>query len=332
MPTIQTRIADLVADEAYFRNEVEIHIDAKNELEQAGLFSGNSQIESSLALNDGPRHADYRYVNPLDATEVNVASDDYDKKGKTGKFNAGTFRAARHHLNFGWAMADLTSQITGMDVEGRVIGMTGQYWLKTEKRIISDTIKGVKAKLGNAIVTNVTGTIKDNAFDGAVQAAAKKNIDREAMTILGVNRAGYAELQMSGKLASVPMLDTKFNVNQAYGQFNVVVLPDDVVAAGEMLLLKQGQFTKATAPGGYGRPFEIQRDASAGNGNGGEILWSRRNYFIHCNGLSYLAAPLDGVYAAGLTAQLTAAASYALIPDLSAADIGIEVVKFSTGA
>lgn len=332
MPTIQTRIADLVADEAYFRNEVNIHIDAKNELEQAGLFSGNSQVDAQLAMNDGPRHMSLRYVNPLTATEVNVASDDFDKKGKTGKFNAGTFRIARHHLNYGWVMTDLVSQITGMDVEGRVIGMTGQYWLKTEKRIIADTIKGVKAALGASIVTEVEGTILENAFDGAVQAAAKKNIDREAMNIVGVSRAGYADLQRTNKLASVRVADTPFSVNQLFGQFNTVILPDDLVANNEMLLLSQGQFTKAAAPGGYGRPFAIQRDESAGNGNGGETLWSRRNYFIHCNGLSYNADPLDGVYAAELSATMQDADSYSLIAGLTAADIGIEVVKFSTGA
>lgn len=327
MPTIQTRIADLVADEAYFRNEVQIHIDAKNELEQAGLFSGNSQVDAQLSMVDGPRHMELRYVNPLDATEVNVASDDYDKKGKTGKYNAGTFRIARHHLNFGWAMTDLVSQITGHDVEGRVIAMNGQYWLKTEKRIIGDTIKGVKAKLGNAIVTNITGSIRENAFDGAVQAQAKKNIDRDQLDILAVNKVGYAELQMSGKLQSIPMLDSKFNITLAFGQFKVVVLDDGSVANDEMLLLRTGQFTKAAVPGEV--PFELDRDASAGNGNGGSRLWTRRNYFIHCNGTSFLAEPLDGVYAAELTAQMRAANSYALIGGLDASDIGIEVVKFA---
>jgi hypothetical protein len=279
--TVQTRIADLVANPGAMSNIVTKNFRANNALLASGVATSGPEVD--LLMTGGSYVQGLSFINKVDTSTFNYSSDDFDEKGATGKITAANYMALRHDLNWGWAYTDLVRLVTKYDVRGGLTAALPLYWSEVSENIAVASMKGALAK--TAALTSGTITT-DFSLDTVIDAAATLD-DPRANKTLFVSRKTLAKLQKLNKNAYVPAADTNLgfasfagyglNITEEFGDDTIIVAQDGAIAFGAGVIA-----------GTVG--MEIGRDVNAGNGGGGEILRTRLSMVVAPQGFSYATA------------------------------------------
>jgi hypothetical protein len=309
--TVQTRIADLVANPGVLANVVQKTFRTNNALVSSGVAVTGPEVD--LLMQGGSYIQGLNFINKVDTSTFNYSSDDFDEKGAVGKITASPYMALRHDLNWGWAYTDLVRLVTKYDVKGGLVSAIPLYWNEVSENLAVASIKGALAKTA-ALTTGVNTAAFD--LDKIIDAAATMDDPRAKKTI-ALSRKTLAKLQKLNKNAYVPAADTDLGfaqfagygllLTEAYGDDTIVIMQDGCVAFGAGLV-----------PGTTG--MEIKRDADAGNGGGGEILRTRLSMVVAPQGFSYTGSAKPGV------AGLATAANWTQVADIK--DVGFRAYKF----
>lgn len=279
--TVQTRISDLVANPGVLSNVVVAKYKAKNSLVTSGVAVTGPEVD--LLMTGGSQIQSLNFVNKVDTSSYNHSSDDFDEKGAVGKIVASPYMALRHDINWGWAYTDLVRIITKYDVRGGVSSAIPLFWSEVGENIAIASLKGALAK--TAALS--TGANTDAfSFSNVIAAASTMDDPRSAKTLF-VSRKTFAKLQQANITSGVPLADTDLGLlkfagytvilTEAFGDQLTVIAQDGALA-----------FSAGLVPGTVG--MEIERDASAGNGGGGEILRTRLSIVAAPQGFSYVGS------------------------------------------
>ncbi|MGI4850353.1 MAG: hypothetical protein ACRYGR_00175 [Janthinobacterium lividum] len=309
----QTRIADLVASPIALANIVSKTYKAHNTLTASGVAVTGPEVD--LLLAGGSQIQGLNVINRVDATQYNVSTDDYDQKGAVGKIGAHPYTALRMDLNWGWCYTDLVRMITKYDVRAGLTSAIPLFWNDLGENLAVSAMKGVIAAEADLTIGDGTEAF---STDLLIDAAASGGLNSRSFKNVFVSPKTLAKMQKANINAYVPASQTDLGF-ASYAGFNLFVTnafgDDTTVMAADGALA----FATGLVPGEIGA--EIQRDASAGNGGGGEILRVRNSVVIAPQGASYKGP-------AGPTmAQLATAANWSLValPE----DIGFRAIHHS---
>jgi hypothetical protein len=283
-PTVQTQIADfqkLVGDGAITFNAALSQYRANNKLLSSGLVITSPEV--AVLMGGGSQIQTLGYINRVDTTKFNHSSDDYDQKGKTGKIGTSNYQALRMDLNWGWAYTDLFKIVTKYNPEGILANALPYFWGDVSENIMVSSLKGSLA--ADASLTAVTAATTNFSIDMLIDAESDMNSETGGII---VSRRTLARMKKDNKNAYVAASDQKIHFS-TYNDYKVIVsdaFGDDttVVVAPESLAFGAGATPNLV-------PTEIERDANAGNGGGGNIFHTRLSVAAHPQGMSYDGAP-----------------------------------------
>lgn len=308
--TTQTRISDLVPNPGVLANVVAKAYATKNTLVASGIATSGEEVD--LLMAGGSQIQGLNYINKVDTTQYNHASDDYDQKGAVGKVSAAGYMALRQDLNWGWATTDLVRMITRFAPTGYVEQAIPLYWGEVGEHIATASLRGAIA--ADAALTL---DLSANALSLEMLVDAGTDFKGGVQNII-VNRKGEAEFKKLNINAYVSAKQTDLNVANFAG-YNLFVKED--LADGEMIVAGNGALAFGTGVLAGVTPMVITRDEGAGNGQGGEILRTRRSFVVAPQGVSY-----KGTTAPSLAALATAA-NWDVVADLD--EVAFRLVKFS---
>jgi hypothetical protein len=309
--TVQTRIADLVANPGVLSNLVQAKFRINNSLISSGVAVTGPEVD--LLMTGGSNIQSLNFVNKVDTTAFNHSSDDFDEKGATGKITAAPYSALRIDANWGWAYTDLVKMITKYDVKGGLVSAIPMYWSEVGENMAVASMKGALAK-----ATTLTSGVVTDAFnpDAFIDAAATMD-DPRAQKTLFVSRKTYAKLQKLQRNDFIAPSAANFNIGRFEG-YNLIIT--EAFGDTKTVIATEGAlvFASGLIPGTTG--MEIIRDGNAGNGGGGEILRTRLSLVPGMpQGFSYSGAIKPTL------AQLATAANWTKVAD--DAFIGIRAVN-----
>lgn len=307
--TIQTRIADLVPNPAMLANVVGRTYATKNSLVTSGIATTGPEVD--LLMSGGSHVQGLSFINKVDTTQYNHGSDDYDQKGAVGKITAGRYSALRQDVNWGWATTDLVRMITKFAPTAYVEQAIPLFWGEVGENMATAALLGAIASDASLTLGLATTVL---SLDMLVDAGTDF---KGGIQNIIVNRKTEAKFKKMNINAYVPAKDTDLNVANFAG-YNLFVKDD--LADGELIIAGNGALAFATGvvPGTV--PMVITRSEDAGNGQGGEVLRTRRSFVVAPQGFDYKGSTSPSL------ATLADAASWSKVADRD--DVAFRLVKF----
>lgn len=291
--TVQTRIADLVANPGVLSNVTVQRFRTENSLIASGVAVTGPEVD--LLMTGGSPLQGLNHVNKVDTSTFNLSSDDFDEKGATGKITASPYQALRFDANWGWAYTDLVRMITKYDVKGGLTSAIPMFWSEVGENIAIASIKGALATTEELTSGEATDAFDPDAF---IDAAATMD-DPRAQKTLFVSKRTYAKLQKLQRSDFVVPSAANLNIGRFEG-YNIILT--EAFGDNQSVIATEGAiaFGAGLVPGTIG--MEIARDANAGNGGGGEILRTRMSMVAAPQGFSFSNANLKPTLAQLATA------------------------------
>lgn len=317
----EVRLVDIYEPTAFNAAVQEAAVE-KNAFLASGVLTQDPRIDSMV--NVGGMVGELPNFNPLTNDEPDYVTDDPSATSTPAKIDSGTqiYRLANQHKS--WSTMDLARQLALSDPLGAITNRIGNYWAtNTQQRLVSASM-GV---LADNIANDSGDMVVDVSIAAGLSAVAANLIHAEAVIDTTATLGDAAGSVSAIAMHSVPYttlrkLDLIDFIRDSEGKPSIptylglrVVVDDklSVVAGGTdgfvytSVLFGQGAF-------GYGnssplQPSELEREASAGNGGGQDILHYRNNEIIHPQGFSFLSSGIAQGVSATRT-QLEAAAQW----------------------
>lgn len=283
----QTRLSDLLNAQGgvgVIAPLVAQNFAANNTLTTSGLAVSGPEVD--LLMEGGSQDQSLAYINKVDTTQFNHSTDDYERKGATGKITSGRYSAHRFDLNWGWKYTDLVKMITKFDIRGHLLANAIPfYWNELAERF---AIQAMKGSLASAPSLTLAGT---GAFDVDMIIDAEVELDGPAQNLI-VSKRTLAKLKKANAAAyQGPQSDVNIHFAR-YADYNLIVT--EAFGDNVTVIASNGAFAFATGVIPNEIPMEISRDIDAGNGGGGEVLRTRRSLVVAPQGMSY-TGKIDGV-------------------------------------
>lgn len=237
----------------------------------------------------------------------NIGSDDPGVTSTPNKIAHDVEKAIKHFSNNSWSQMDLAAALTDpRDPLNQLAVTIGGYWMREYQKILVETMNGV---LTDNVENDDADMVHDVATDdaGDVDAAEKvshTNITRARLTsgdalndlqAIALHSAVYGTLLENDAIEFVVPSEANARIPM-FGDLRVIV--DDglpVVAGTNRLTYTSILFGRGSI--GYAEarprtPSEVKRHPDKGNGEGEEILYSRRHTVLHPFGFAWQGASM----------------------------------------
>jgi hypothetical protein len=331
--TIQgTTINDLVPSEKALGARVDLVLKEQNPIINSGLAATGPEVDA--VLNGGARKQGLAYIEPLDASNVNISTDDINEQGASGKLTADEFNVLRHEQNWAWGYTDLARMVTQYDAKGGIEAGIGQYWNTRFQKTTVSSVKGVQAHIEGVLAYSGTdaallakkaayaglvsgSTSTDFSMNTVLKAAATALEYQDMFDVMIVHPTLYAlfQSQETSGFLTPAQTGTKFATYKGYKLLKSVAFGET-----QMAIARSG----AIAFGARSNEIEINRLANAGTGGGATLLHSRQGFVSHVQGTNYA-----GSVAPDLTA-LENAATWEL--EVAPEHFGFRFIKYKKPA
>lgn len=272
-------------------------------------------LASSPMLNELADNAGYittvPFWNPIDSSlEPNYSNDVYTDIAEPQKITAGSQIARISDLNEGWSSADLAATIAGKDPLKQVASQVDGYWVEQmQRRLIAVAIgvyndnvaDGASDMIVDRSSADMTVTAANEFSASAIVAAQLTMGDRmKRITGMAIHSVVYATMVENDMIQFAKDSDGEMTIPTYMGK--TVIVDDGMpVIGGDGTTVAFKYLTVLFGKGcfGYGRgtphtPFEMDREASRGNGGGFETLWVRKRWVIHPMGYSFNSTTITG--------------------------------------
>lgn len=303
----EVRIADIY-EPLIFNGAVQEAAIELNAFLQSGVMTTDPTIDSMASGPGGL--GELPFFNGLTNDEPDYSTDDPATTSTPAKI-AGTKQIYRKaHLHKSWSTMDLARELALQDPMAAITNRIGKYWaVNSEKRLIqsalgvlADNIANDSSDMVNAVhtETGTAATAANRISADAVLDGAQTMGDHSAnLTAIAMHSIQYNELRKQNVVDYVqPRSDSKVRI-PFYLDLRVIVDDSMPVRAGTtdgfvytILLFASNSF--AYGQGSALVPSEIEREASAGNGGGQDILHSRGTEIVHPYGFQWTDASLAG--------------------------------------
>jgi hypothetical protein len=327
MPTIATRLSDVIVPEVFQPYMVQRALDM-DAFVQSGVVVPDAQF-GALASGQGSTF-NLPFFNDLDG-ESNVGSDDPDSYSTPDKITAGRDVAVKHVRNKSWSSMDLTAALLAEDPMRAVAELVAPFWVRDRQRVLISSLTGVLADnmandggdMVHDIGTDDAGAVTADELigDDAVLTAAQTMGDmKNRLTAIAMHSVVHTRLQRLGALLSVFDPQTGDLRYTTYLGYRVIV--DDTLPVESGTNRKTYTtylFADGAVAHGEGQaklPVETERAPGAGDGEGMEILHSRRHFLLHPRGIRWIGASM--AKPAPSNAELALAANWDRVYDRKA--------------
>jgi len=294
-----------IENNAFLRSNVLLESPQLSAMASVGGTLGDLPHFNPLT-NDEP---DYTTDNPaVDSTPANIAG------GKQ------VWRLANMHKS--WSTMDLARELALQDPLGAITNRIGHYWAVALQRRLIQSSLGV---LADNVANDSSDMVHDIATDNVAAVDPAEKISAEAVIAAGASMGDAASALSAIAMHSVVYNTLQTNnlidfIPDARGEIKIAtylgyeVIVDDAMPAVAgtnritytSILFSAGAF--AHGAGAPLQPSELERNASAGNGGGQDIIHSRRADIVHPAGFAWLEGSVAGQSAT--EAELAAAANW----------------------
>ncbi len=305
---VTTRLSDLIVPEVFEPYSLQRSVET-SALYQSGIVVPDEQIDA-LAKGEGKIY-ELPFYNDLGDDEANIGSDDPDANATAKKISASKDQCIKHVRNQVFSSGDLASAIIGSDPMKVIADRVGDYWNRQDQRLLIASLKGVFAdnvandsgdmRYSVAVTTSTTPT-DSNCISGDVVVMGKQTMGDQSKELVAIamHSVPYSRLQKQNLISVVRNSEGKIMFEEYLG---MVVIVDDgcpavVNATSTKIEYTSYLFGRGAVARGNGspkNPLEIERKATAGNGEGIENLVTRRHFILHPRGIMFKNASCAGV-------------------------------------
>ncbi|CCG07655.1 hypothetical protein [Pararhodospirillum photometricum] len=303
MSTVSTRLSDVIVPEVFqpYLVQRSLELDA---FVQSGVVARDAQFDA-LAAGGGTTFP-LPFFNDLSG-DSNVGSDDPDSLVAPARLTAGRDVAIKHVRNKAWSSMDLTAALLATDPLRAVADLVAPFWVRDRQKLLIASLSGVLAAnvaanggdMIHSVATDDAGapTAAEVISDEAILAAAQTLGDMKSrLSAIALHSVVHTRLQRLGTL--LPVYDPQSGDlrYQTYLGYRVIVDDGLPVTQGAhrpvytSVLFAEGAF--AYGEGQPKMPVETERVPGAGDGEGMEILHSRRHFLLHPRGIRWVGASM----------------------------------------
>lgn len=299
----EVRIADIY-DPLIFNGGVQEASVELNAFLRSGIMVQDAVVD---AMASGPGSiGEIPFFYGLTHDEPDYVSDDPATTSTPAKISGAKqiYRTAHQHKS--WSTMDLARELALQDPLAAITNRIGGYWASnTEQRLIqtalgilADNIANDTSDMVNAIHTETgSAATAANRISAAAVLDTTQTLGDHATNIgaIAMHSIQYNELRKANLIDYIDWpSDAKVRIPM-YLDMEVVVDDSMPVRAGTtdgfvytVILFSRGAF--AYGSGTPEVPSELEREASAGNGGGQDILHSRTTEIVHPYGTQFTSA------------------------------------------
>jgi len=293
---------------------------------ELNTFVGGGILAESTELsgmaNMGGRTGELPFYAGLTNDEPNYSSDDPASSSTPAKIGSGiqTWRLAA--MNKSWSTMDLSRELALADPLAAITGRIGQYWRTTLSRrviqsamgVLADNVANDSGDMLYSIATDAVGAPAASELisgEAVIAAAGTMGDHAPMLSVIAMHSVVYQRLQVQDLIAYLQPSNTDIQIPTYLG-YRVVV--DDAlpaVAGTNRITYTSILFAEGAMAHGIGQPpvpSEMEREASAGDGGGQDIIHTRQTHIIHPVGFTFESASVAGV--SPTEAELAAAANW----------------------
>jgi len=303
MATVQ--IADVYNPLTFSQFEQESQVEL-NRFLASGVAVNNPQINAMAAT--GGNIGELPFYKPLGTAEPNYSTDNpaVNSTPQNVTDDKMVFRLASQ--NQSWSTMDLAVELALEDPTMAITDRIGAYWATNNERRVIQSLMGVLADN----VANDSGDMVNNiATDDAGAPTAAELISADAIIdtvqtmgdhgedlgVIAMHSVPYRNLQKQNLIDFIPNARGEVNIPTYQGKMVVVDDSLPAVAGVNRVTYTSILFTRGAMANGFAptkTPSELDREPSAGNGGGEEILYSRRADIFHPLGFTFTSSSVAG--------------------------------------
>lgn len=239
----------------------------------------------------------------------NIGSDNPASSSTPQKIEHDVEKAIKHFSNNSWSQMDLAAALTDpKDPLGQLANTIGGYWMREYQKILIATLNGIMADNDanddDDMIHDVTTDVESDPTEA--QKVSHTNITRARLTsgdalndlqAIAVHSAVYGTLLENNAIEFIPPSEVSPRIPM-FGDLRVIVDDGLPTVAGTYritytsVLFGTGSVGYAEAP--PRTPSEVNRKPEVGDGEGEEILYSRRHTVLHPFGFAWQSSSMAG--------------------------------------
>lgn len=296
---MSTQLSDLeIVPEVFSQSMIQQSL-ALDLMIESGIAFVDPEIDGFLNGPTGGKTFSKRYLNPLDEDESNLSSDDSTEASAAATLSGGAETLIRHSRNKSWSSMDLTAAMYGSDPLGSVQSQIAKYWMTQRQKILMKSLIGIiadnVANDSSDMIEDITGT-GDGTFTGTgfINAALTLGDRMGEIQAVGIHSMVMGTLLENDQIVYIPDSEGKATIPTYKGRRVIMDdgMPVDVTDPQNPVYTSVlfGNGAIAIGNGAPMNPIEVDRNPSAGNGGGEELLFSRVELACHPLGFAYLGA------------------------------------------
>lgn len=289
-----TRLADLAVTPEVSTAAIIHRCLERNAFVNSGIMARDRRLDEFLSSPVGGHTIAPRYLGPLVLEEPNIASDDPSQKSTPRKLAGGKCVAVRQSLSQSWSSMNLVASLAGLDPLGAVTNQMGDYWSGIMGRRLLSSLKGiVAADTAKKLTVDISGESGLAALfngDAFIDCQATMGDMASSLTAIAVHSVVYATMLKQDLIDFIRDSEGRTEIATYMGKRVIV---DDAMTseAGEGVAKYYTYLFGAGAVAlGVGSPknsLAVEKNESAGNGAGEEVIYSRVEWVIHPQGFSF---------------------------------------------
>lgn len=304
-----TRISDVIVPEVFYPYMLQ-RTKERGAIFQSGILRSDANLTSFLA--GGGKTANVPFWRDLTDIDSDVGSDDPTQLSVPGKIQSAKDVAARQVRTKSWSSMRLSGVLAGDDPMKAIGNLVSDWWIRNFNTLLVSTLHGVY--LGNVagnssdMVKNISVTTGTPTAANLISAEAILDTKQtmgdaaEGLSTLIMHSAVFTRLQKQNLIDYIP--DARGEVQfPTYLGYRVVVsdtakvMPNGAgpsqyvtyLLGNEAIAFNEQPMT--TSPN-----IETERKPDQGNGVGGDILYTRRQFVLHPYGIKWNGTTVAGEF------------------------------------
>ncbi len=303
-----TRISDVIVPEVFYPYMIQ-RTKERGAIFQSGILRSDANLTSFLA--GGGKTANVPFWRDLTDVDSDIGSDDPAQLSVPGKIQSAKDVAARQVRTKSWSSMRLSGVLAGDDPMKAIGNLVADWWTRNFNTLLVSTLHGVY--LSN-VANNSGDMVKDISLATGTPAAANL-ISAEAildtkqtmgdaaedLSTLIMHSAIFTRLQKQNLIDFIP--DARGEVRfPTYLGYRVVVSDTAKIITGSgptkyvTYLLGNEAIAFNEQPMSTSPNIEVERKPDQGNGVGGDILYTRRQFALHPYGIKWNDASVAGEF------------------------------------
>lgn len=304
-----TRLSDVIVPEVFFPYMVK-RTKEKSAIFQSGILVTDANM--SNFLSGGGRTANVPFWKDLANTPSNVANDDPASLITPEKISSGKDVAVRQLRTEAWSSMRLSAVLAGDDPMKRIAELVSDYWTRQFQAILVATLHGVyldnvandSGDMVRDIGLDTSGTINPAeriSAEAILDTAQTMGDASDGLDTLIMHSVVYNNLAKQNLIDFIPDSEGKVRFPSYLGYR---VIKDDGVkkitgtnrTKYVTYLVGRNAICWNEAPTSPSPNIETEAKPDQGNGMGGDILYSRRQFVLHPYGIKWTDASVAGSF------------------------------------